>query len=227
MAGRTEIIIALDTGRLDEARDIITAAGDEVGFYKVGSILFTASGPAAVEMVRACGKQVFLDLKFHDIPNTVAGAVRSAARMGVSLLTVHCAGGKDMMRAAREASGAEPGGVRPRVVGVTVLTSLAAAKDTTGTVLRLAGEAAEAGLDGVVCSPLEVGQVRRAFGEGFLTVVPGIRLADDAAGDQARVGTPGRAARDGADFLVVGRSVTGAKEPRAALAAIRAELGRA
>jgi orotidine-5'-phosphate decarboxylase len=138
-----------------------------------------------------------------------------------------------MMRAALKgaeraggASGA-PVGARPRIIGVTVLTSLVAGTDTARRVLGLARDAAEAGLDGVVCSPHEVGEVRRTLGPGFLTVVPGIRLADDAKGDQARTGTPGQAAKDGANFLVVGRSVTGAKDPRAALAAIKAELQRA
>jgi len=232
MAAKPRVIIALDTDRLDEAEEIVKGFGDRVEFYKVGSILFTSAGPAAVRMVRAHGKEVFLDLKFHDIPNTVMGAVRGAAELGVSMLTVHASGGPDMMRAALKGAegkpgacaGGEAGGARPLVIGVTLLTSLEAGEDAVARVLALAHDAARAGLDGVVCSPLEVGQVRRALGPKLVTVVPGIRLAGDARADQARVGTPGQAVRDGADFIVVGRSVTAARDPRAALDAIRAEM---
>jgi orotidine-5'-phosphate decarboxylase len=183
-------------------------------------------------MVRAHGKEVFLDLKFHDIPNTVMGAVRGAAELGVSMLTVHASGGPDMMRAALKGAEGKPGacagggagGARPQVIGVTLLTSLAAGGDAAAQVLALAHDAARAGLDGIVCSPLEVGQIRRDLGPKLVTVVPGIRLAGDARGDQARVGTPGQAVRDGADFIVAGRSVTAARDPRAALDAIRAEM---
>ncbi|HVP57026.1 MAG TPA: orotidine-5'-phosphate decarboxylase [bacterium] len=232
MAHEPRIIIALDTSNLSEAEAIVEGFGDQVEFYKVGSILFTSAGPAAVRMVRGHGKQVFLDLKFHDIPNTVMGAVAGAARLGVSLVTVHSAGGPDMMRAALEGAARQSGkggstsvaGSRPRVIGVTLLTSLAAGEDIGARVLALAKDAARAGLDGVVCSPLEVGAIRQALGPDFITVVPGIRRADDAKGDQARVATPGQAARDGAHFLVVGRSVTAAKNPRVALGEIVAEL---
>jgi len=208
---RTEVVIALDSGRLDEAMRVIEATRDRVGFYKVGSILFTSAGPKAVEAVRSSGRQVFLDLKFHDIPNTVMGAVGAAAAMGVYMLTVHCAGGVEMMRAALEGAGRGP--ERPRIIGVTVLTSLAAGGDTFARVLSHARSAAEAGIDGIVCSPLEVNHVKRTYGEKLLAVVPGIRLGDQGTDDQARVGTPGQAVRDGADFIVVGRSVTGAQDP--------------
>jgi orotidine-5'-phosphate decarboxylase len=241
MAAKPRVIIALDTNRLEEAEEMVKGFGDRVEFYKVGSILFTAAGPAAVRMVRAHGKEVFLDLKFHDIPNTVMGAVAGAAEMGVAMLTVHASGGPEMMRAALDGArgrpdagargGTVPGGrssgmgvARPRVIGVTLLTSLAGGDDVAARVLALARDAARAGLDGIVCSPLEVGPIRRDLGPDLVTVVPGIRLARDARGDQARVGTPGQAAKDGADFIVVGRSVTAAEDPRAALAAIRAEL---
>ena len=241
MARKPQVIIALDTNRLEEAEEMVKGFGDRVEFYKVGSILFTAAGPAAVRMVRAHGKQVFLDLKFHDIPNTVMGAVAGAAELGVAMLTVHASGGPEMMRAALEGAGGKPvegargrmgaggraggaGEARPWVIGVTLLTSLAAGEDVAGRVLALARDAARAGLDGIVCSPLEVGPIRRALGPDLLAVVPGIRLARDARGDQARVGTPGQAVKDGADFIVVGRSVTAAEDPGAALAAIRAEM---
>jgi len=232
MAAKPRVIVALDTDRLEEAEEIVKGFGDRVEFYKVGSILFTSAGPAAVRMVRAHGKEVFLDLKFHDIPNTVMGAVRGAADLGVSMLTVHASGGPDMMRAALKGAEGKPGacagggagGARPRVIGVTLLTSLAAGGDAAAQVLALAHDAARAGLDGIVCSPLEVGQIRRDLGPKLVTVVPGIRLAGDARADQARVGTPGQAVRDGADFIVVGRSVTAARDPRAALDAIRAEM---
>jgi orotidine-5'-phosphate decarboxylase len=239
MARKPRVIIALDTNKLEEAEEIVKAFGDRVEFYKVGSILFTSAGPAAVRMVRSHGKEVFLDLKFHDIPNTVMGAAQGAAELGVAMLTVHASGGPEMMRAAlkgaerKSGAGAGAGaggradgasGARPRVIGVTLLTSLAAGEDVAARVLALAHDAARAGLDGVVCSPLEVGHIRRALGPDLVTVVPGIRLARDARGDQARVGTPGQAIKDGADFIVVGRSVTAAEDPRAALAAIKAEM---
>jgi len=225
--GATGIVIALDSSDLEEARRAVATLADLVDYFKIGSILFTAAGPRAVEMVRAGGRQVFLDLKFHDIPNTVMGAVAGAAAMGVGMLTVHCGGGVEMLRAALKGAevGANKAGVaRPRVVGVTVLTSLAAGPDTPGRVLDLAGQAAAAGIDGVVCSPLEVGRVKSAHGCKLMTVVPGIRLADQSKDDQARVGTPAQAARDGADFIVLGRSVTGAAEPRELLARIRSEI---
>jgi orotidine-5'-phosphate decarboxylase len=226
--GMTKVVIALDSGDLEEARRTVDALADRVDFFKVGSILFTSAGPKAIEAVRRREKQVFLDLKFHDIPNTVMGAVAGAAAMGVAMLTVHCAGGQEMLRAALKGAQAgaskAAGATRPKVIGVTVLTSLAGQPDTPQRVLDYAGEAVAAGVDGVVCSPLEVGEIKRAHGRKLLTVVPGIRLSDQARDDQARVGTPGQAARDGADFIVVGRSVTGASDPRAVLERIIGEL---
>jgi orotidine-5'-phosphate decarboxylase len=225
---KTRVAIALDTGDLEEAKRMIEATQGHVDLYKVGSILFTAFGPAVIDLVRSRGKQVFLDLKFHDIPNTVAGAVAAAASRGVFMLTVHCAGGLEMMRAALKGaetgSGRIAGSTRPRIIGVTVLTSLAGKGDTAGKVLDYARDAVAAGIDGVVCSPLEVGQVKRDFGKKLLTVVPGIRLGGQASDDQARVGSPGQAARDGADFIVVGRSVTGSDDPADALARVLGEI---
>ena len=224
----TRVVIALDTNDLAEAKRLIDLTEDKVEFYKVGSVLFTSTGPAAVEAVRSRDKQVFLDLKFHDIPNTVMGAARAAAAMGVYMFTIHCAGGLEMMRAAlagaRAGFAAHAGEARPRVLGVTVLTSQATSEGTAGRVLEYARDAVVAGLDGVVCSPLELGQVREAHGRRLVTVVPGIRLAEEGRDDQARVGTPGRAARDGADFIVVGRSVTGSRDPRGTLMKVLQEI---
>jgi orotidine-5'-phosphate decarboxylase len=226
----TKVIIALDADDLDQAKDIIKATGDRVGIYKIGSILFTRFGPRVLDIAKNAGKEIFLDLKFHDIPNTVKGAVRAAASLGVSLLTVHASGGAAMMAAAAEgaAAGAETAGVeRPRVIGVTVLTSIAAKGNVLDTVLERAGDAASSGIDGVVCSPREVGKVKQVHGDRLLAVVPGIRLTDQQANDQARVGTPGQAAADGADYLVVGRSVTASERPQAMLDRILEEIENA
>ena len=228
MGEKTRIVIALDFTDLDEALGVVEITKDQVDFYKIGSILFTSVGPRAVERVMSQGKKVFLDLKFHDIPNTVSGAVRGAAAMGVHMLTVHCAGGIEMMRGALKGAEAglrgEAGAARPKIIGVTVLTSLAGTGDTPKRVLDYSRDAVAAGIDGVVCSPLEVGQVKRAWGQKLVAVVPGIRLAEEGRDDQARVGTPGRAASDGADFLVVGRSVTGSADPHGTLAKVLREI---
>ncbi|MFH1312692.1 MAG: orotidine-5'-phosphate decarboxylase [Candidatus Eisenbacteria bacterium] len=225
--GETGIILALDFDRLDQAERMVEVTHEQVDVYKIGPILFTRFGPGIVEFAKNTGVKVFLDLKFHDIPNTVRGAVRAATSLGVNMLTIHASGGIDMMRGALE--GAEEGSKafateRPLIIGVTVLTSMAGQGDTLTQVLNLAGDAAKAGIDGVVCSPLEVGRVKEAHGDRLLAVVPGIRLGGDEADDQARVGTPGQAVRDGADFLVVGRSVTGASAPEEALARILKEV---
>jgi orotidine-5'-phosphate decarboxylase len=225
-----EVIIALDADDLVQAKSIVKTAGDRVKFYKIGSILFTRFGPRALEVARSEGKEIFLDLKFHDIPNTVKGAVRAAASWGVSLLTVHTAGGVEMMSAAAEgaAEGADAAGLeRPRVIGVTVLTSIAPEGNLMDTVLERADDARSAGIDGVVCSPREVGKVKQVHGDNLLAVVPGIRLANQKSDDQARVGTPGQAAADGADYLVVGRSVTASENPTAMLDRILKEVASA
>jgi orotidine-5'-phosphate decarboxylase len=226
---KTQVVIALDTEDLAEAKHIIDLTQHRVGVYKVGSILFTRFGPDAIRQVRDAGSRVFLDLKFHDIPNTVKGAVRAACAWGVNMLTVHASGGREMLAAALE--GAEEGSVgsgtvRPRIIGVTVLTSLAR-EDALDRVLELADDAAGAGIDGVVCSPKEVRYIKQAAGNTLLAVVPGVRLRQQQQHDQARVGTPGQAARDGADFIVVGRSVTAADDPQGALCKILEEVENA
>jgi orotidine-5'-phosphate decarboxylase len=229
----SEIIVALDLPSRAEALDLVDRLEDAVGFYKVGSPLFTRSGPALVRDLTDRGKRVFLDLKYHDIPSTVANAVTAAAELGIELLTLHASGGAAMMRAAREARDAF-GDNGPRLLGVTILTSFSAVdveqvwnkeilsvRDEVG---RLAGIAVEAGIDGVVTSPLEVESLKRRHGPDFLIVTPGIRAAGDGLGDQARTATPGEAARAGADFLVIGRPVFAAPNPAAVVAAIRADI---
>jgi orotidine-5'-phosphate decarboxylase len=199
--------------------------------FKVGSQLFTSGGPRAIEKLSSLGFDIFLDLKFHDIPNTVMHAVAAAARFdSVRLMTIHASGGFEMMRAAREAAGRTTG--RPKLLGVTVLTSLdSAALKRVGIagpagsrVVALAGLAKEAGLDGVVASAHEISAIRKACGPKFLIVVPGIRPRSAGADDQSRIATPGEAIRAGADYLVVGRPITGAANPREAALRVVAEI---
>jgi orotidine-5'-phosphate decarboxylase len=205
-----------------------------VGLFKVGSQLFTAEGPRAVEKLAGLGFGIFLDLKFHDIPNTVAGAVAAAADLPkVRLLTVHTLGGIAMMRAAREAVARKK--KRPAVLGVTILTSLDAAAlcrvgisgSPPSRALALARLAKEAGLDGVVASAHEARAIRRAGGRNFLIVVPGVRPASALMDDQSRVATPVEAIRAGADYLVIGRPITAAPNPHAAALAIAKEIASA
>lgn len=229
------ILVALDFPDESAALDMAGALRGHVGGFKIGKELFTARGPEIARMLVERGDRVFLDLKFHDIPNTVAGAVRSAARLGVWMINVHASGGRAMMTAAREAAERAAGSELPRplVIAVTVLTSLdAAALRETGVdagpadqVARLARLARDAGLDGVVCSPQEIGIVRRECGDDFLIVTPGIRNAGDAKGDQARTATPRGAVDAGADFLVIGRPITAAADPAAAADRIGSEIG--
>jgi orotidine-5'-phosphate decarboxylase len=226
------VIVALDFPAAAEALDMAARLDPALCRVKVGKELFVAAGPAIVEALHARGFEVFLDLKFHDIPNTVAGACRAAARLGVWMLNVHASGGAAMMRAAREAVGGfeKP----PLLIGVTVLTSLSgadlAAIGYAGTagenVERLARLAAASGLDGVVCSAEEASSLRAAHGAGFVTVTPGIRLPEDAKGDQARVVTPVDAVRQGAHYLVIGRPVTRSADPAATLAGIAHSIAR-
>ena len=223
-------IVALDFAAARDALALVRLLGDGCRFYKVGSELFTREGPSIVKALRAEGCDVFLDLKFHDIPNTVREASRAAASLGVRLLTVHASGGGEMLRAAVEGAGPDCG-----VLGVTVLTSLdsAALGSAWGRedllvgheVQRLAGLAAGAGAHGVVCSGREAAQLRAAFGDRLALLVPGIRLAGGEAHDQARTSTPAAAAAAGARYLILGRAVTGASDPASAMRRVNEELG--
>jgi orotidine-5'-phosphate decarboxylase len=234
-----EIIIALDYPESGPALDLVDRVGADADFYKVGLELYTRSGPEIVQALASRGKRVFLDLKLHDIPNTVAGGVRSAAEHGVDLLTVHAAGGPSMLARAAEAAreAAESGGHRVRIVAVTVLTSLPAFEveeiwgrtvdSVRDEVLRLASMAGEAGIDGVVSSALEAEALRHVLGPDALLVTPGIRPAGAETHDQARVATPALAVAAGASHLVVGRSITQAADPRSAYRAIAEEAAAA
>jgi orotidine-5'-phosphate decarboxylase len=230
MAGvKATPIVALDVPTLSAARELVRRLGDSCDFYKIGSELFTAEGPRAVRELTDAGKRVFLDLKFHDIPHTVRAAARTAALAGASLITVHAIGGVAMLRAAVEGAGPDCG-----VLGVTVLTSLDASAlatalgrasvDPIDEVLRLASFAREANAHGIVCSGAEIAPVRAAHGDGLAILVPGIRFEGGVAHDQARVTTPAAAASAGATYVVLGRAVTGAPDPVAAMARVRAEL---
>jgi orotidine-5'-phosphate decarboxylase len=222
----------LDVDNRREAEDKIKLIGDSVGFYKIGLELFTAEGPDVVKAVKDLGKKVFLDLKFHDIPRTVERAVRSGGKLGVDLMTIHSVGGKAMIKAAADAA-AEFGEAGPRILAVTVITSLDQAdledvgisgRTPADQVAAMARFAVENGAHGLVCSPKEVGQLSRSLKEGTLFITPGVRPAGAAVGDQKRVATPADAVRDGATHLVVGRPVLAAADPAAAAAAIRAEM---
>lgn len=226
-------IIALDVPGAREAVALADGLGPDCDFVKVGSELFTAAGPGVVAAVKrkpeGPDRDVFLDLKFHDIPNTVRAAARRAASLGVQLLTVHASGGRAMMEAAVEGAGAECG-----VLAVTVLTSLDAAglgeawgrdvSDVQAEVLRLADLARAAGARGVVCSGIEAAAVRKRHGAALEILVPGVRLAGSAAQDQKRVVTPAGAVQAGATYVVIGRTVTQDADPRAALARVRSQL---
>jgi orotidine-5'-phosphate decarboxylase len=221
-------IVALDRATAAEALRLVERLGTACRFYKVGSELFTREGPLVVEAVRRTGAEVFLDLKLHDIPNTVRAAARAAASLGTKLLTVHASGGSAMLEAAVEGAGRDCG-----VLAVTVLTSLdsAALGSAWGRdgvvieheVVRLAGIAAAGGAHGIVCSGHEVAAVRAAFPE-LAPLVPGIRLPGGDAHDQSRVSTPAAAVRAGARYLVLGRTVTAAPDPVAAMAAVNDAL---
>jgi orotidine-5'-phosphate decarboxylase len=227
----TDLIIALDLPSQDQALDLVGRLGDAVDFYKVGSPLFTRSGAAIVRALRERGKRVFLDLKYHDIPSTVANAVTSAAELDVQLITLHASGGGAMMSAARAAVGDDG----PRLLGVTILTSFTAydveqvwakeIKSVRDEVGRLTALAVEAGMHGVVASPLEVESLKRRHGADLIVVTPGIRPVGDGLGDQARTATPGDAARAGADYLVIGRPVYDADDPVAVVDCVRADIG--
>jgi orotidine-5'-phosphate decarboxylase len=239
---RSSLIVALDFDSLNSAVRFAKTVADVVGMFKIGNQLFTAAGPAAVKEIAALGCGVFLDLKFHDIPNTVAGAVLSAAAMnGVQLLNVHALGGPAMLHAAAQAisAGVPMGADRPRLLAVTILTSMdQKALREVGIggppktrVVKLAKLAKKSGADGVVASVQEARAIRKACGRDFLIVTPGVRPADkngsSKADDQARTATPLEAIRAGADFIVVGRPILTAENPRAAAQAIVDEIASA
>ena len=229
------LIFALDVDSFEEARGWVEQLVGKVGVFKVGKQLFTKCGPDVVKMVRDGGGEVFLDLKYHDIPNTVAMAGLEALRLGVWMFNVHALGGQEMMaKLVAEVDKVCPRGTpgRPLLIAVTILTSSTDAtlstigidRPVSEMVPRLARLAQRAGMDGVVASPQEVGLIRAACGEDFLIVTPGVRPADASLDDQKRVMTPGEALRAGADYLVIGRPISAAPDPAAAAASIVAEM---
>lgn len=227
-----ELIVALDVNNREEAVQKVKAIGDTVDFYKIGLELFTAEGPDVVKAVKDLGKRVFLDLKFHDIPRTVERSVRSGGKLGVDLMTIHSVGGKAMIKAAADAA-AEFGSNGPKILAVTVLTSLDQSDlEDVGIKGRTPAEQVEAmarfaienGANGLVCSPKEVGNLSKILKPGTLFITPGVRPAGAAVGDQKRVATPADAVRDGSTHLVVGRPILAAEDPVAAAKAIRAEM---
>jgi orotidine-5'-phosphate decarboxylase len=227
---RERLIVALDVSTASEATKIVQSVGESAGLFKVGKQLFTAVGPGIVRDLISSGKKVFLDLKFHDIPNTVAAAVQSASNLGVSMLTVHASGGSRMLKAAVEAAASAP--KPPLVLAVTILTSFTDADlqevgfpgKVADQVLRLAALAQASGCGGVVSSVAEVEQLRQRLGKEPAIVTPGIRPAGSSAGDQARVATPSVAIAAGASHLVVGRPITAAKDPAKAVDEIVREI---
>ena len=230
------IIVALDVPHLESALALVQQLAPVVGAFKVGKELFVAAGPEIVRRIRDTGASVFLDLKFHDIPNTVAGAAREAARLGVLMFNVHASGGRAMMTAAADGAAAaakELGVRRPIALAVPVLTrldraalsrELGVSSSVEGHVLHLAGLAAAAGLDGCVASPNEIGALRTNRGPAWVIVTPGVRPAGSAVGDQSRIATPQAAVRAGAHYLVVGRPITAAPDPAIAAAAVLREM---
>lgn len=230
-----ELIVALDVNTREEAVEKVKAIGESVDFYKIGLELFTAEGPDVVKAVKDLGKRVFLDLKFHDIPRTVERAVKSGGKLGVDLMTIHSVGGKAMIQAAAQAA-AEFGAAAPKILAVTVLTSLDQSDlEDVGIKGRTPAEQVEAmarfaidnGANGLVCSPKEVGNLSKILKAGTLFITPGVRPAGAAVGDQKRVATPADAVRDGSTHLVVGRPILAAEDPVAAAKAIRAEMALA
>ena len=228
-----QIIVALDVDSRGEALNLVRRLKGRVGLFKVGSQLFTSEGPEFVREILREGEKVFLDLKFHDIPNTVTKAVLAATRLGASMLTLHAGGGVKMMSAAANALKQTCGDAeRPQLLGVTVLTSLAdedlvqigVSADAASQVARLAKLAEEAGLDGVVASPSELSFLRGQLGRAMKIVTPGIRPAGSDVNDQSRIATPAAALQAGADYLVIGRPITASADPAASLEKILRNL---
>jgi orotidine-5'-phosphate decarboxylase len=225
---KDKILLVLDVSSREEAMKLVRPLYEHVGMFKVGMQLFTAEGPSLVREIVDLGGKVFLDLKFHDIPNTVSHGVLEAAKLGVSLMTIHAAGGRVMMETVAKELQDKFGSRRPMVVAVTVLTSLndaglaevGIARPMAEQVVAMAKLAEECGIAGVVCSPQEIQLVRRAAGPDFKIVTPGIRMPGQSANDQQRLATPREALTAGADYIVVGRAVTAAPDPRSALDAL-------
>ncbi|MDP8229511.1 MAG: orotidine-5'-phosphate decarboxylase [Candidatus Gorgyraea atricola] len=215
---KEKIIIALDVSTIKETERLLTILSPHVSIFKVGMELFYSCGPKVIDIIKKYDKEIFLDLKFHDIPNTVKNSARVVTRLGVFMFNVHASGGSDMMKAAIEGAEEESeklGVDRPRILGVTVLTSIANA--TEAQVLNLAKSAKQSGLDGVVASPQETAKIRKELGKDFLIVTPGIRPEGSAKQDQKRTATPQEAIKSGADYIVIGRPVTKVKDPSKAL----------
>ncbi len=221
---KRDVIIACDFSSREETLAFLDKFEEEKPFVKIGMELFYSTGPELVREIKKRGHKIFLDLKLHDIPNTVKKAMRALSNLDVDICDLHAAGGIEMMKTAVEGL-TRPDGTRPLLIGITVLTSIN--QDTLENQLKIerplpevvkdyAKNAKEAGLDGIVCSPLEAGMVHEVCGDEFLTVTPGIRFADDSKGDQQRVTTPAKAKEIGSNFIVVGRSITGAEDPVAA-----------
>jgi orotidine-5'-phosphate decarboxylase len=230
LAMRERLIVALDVSSAAAAQELVHRIGDAAGIYKVGLQLFTVEGPGLVRDLVASGRRVFLDLKLHDIPNTVSHAVKAAVDLRVHMLTVHASGGAAMLRAATEAAGRQL-----NILAVTVLTSLTdedmeetgISGRVTDQALRMAALARNAGCQGIVSSPREAPALRKSLGEGFAIVTPGIRPAGAESNDQQRVATPSQAIANGVSHIVVGRPITHAAEPAEAARAIIAEMEQA
>jgi orotidine-5'-phosphate decarboxylase len=225
---KEKILLVLDVSSREEAMKLVRPLYEHVGMFKVGMQLFTAEGPSLVKEIVDLGGKVFLDLKFHDIPNTVSHGVLEAAKLGVSLMTIHAAGGRAMMETVAKALENKYGNRKPMVVAVTVLTSLndkalaevGITRPMEQQVVAMAKLADDCGIAGVVCSPHEIQMVRQAAGPNFKIVTPGIRMPGQSANDQQRLATPSEALAAGADYIVVGRAVTAAPDPRGALDAL-------
>ena len=235
LKAKERIIFALDVSTLDEVERWVDLLKDHIGAFKVGKQLFTACGPTVLDAVQEKGGNIFLDLKFHDIPNTVAGAIRETQRPGIIMIDIHALGGYDMMAAAREAVESFEGDGKPKLLAVTVLTSLnkeslndiGIDKEPMEMVLKLSALAKRAGLDGVIASSLEAQGIRKEMGDDFLIVTPGIRPAVRETGDQKRVATPRDAIDNGADYLVIGRPIRKSPDPVATVKDITEEIERA
>lgn len=226
------LIVALDFHKMQDVKNLVNELGDSVIFYKVGMELFYSVGAGVVEWLKSQNKKVFLDLKLHDIPNTVAGGLCSLMNLGADILNVHAAGGFTMMKTAAEKlreESAKAGIVKPKLIAITILTSINetewyGAEKISEQVVKFARLAQEAGLEGVVASPQEAALIREACGKDFLIVTPGIRPAGSEINDQSRISTPAAAIRNGANFLVVGRPIRAAQNPKIAAENILAEI---